>query len=191
MNTDAEEPNTNSSEKMEETTINDKIERDTATGESNADPKEGDANDVQEGDEIAALKEQYVRLYSDFENFRRRTAKERLELMKTAGAEALKPIIPVIDDLERAIETNKNSEDIQAIREGFVLIQSKLLSAFKAKGITEINPIGNRFDVEFHEAVARIPAPEDKLKGCVVDVLEKGYLIDGHILRFAKVVVGE
>lgn len=141
--------------------------------------------------QMAELNDRYVRLYSDFENFRRRTAKERLDLIKTSGSDALKDFIPVLDDLERATLNNSKSNDLEAIKAGIELIKSKLIATFKSKGVEEINPKRLPFDVDYHEAVTKIPVADPALRGCVVDVLEKGYKMDGHILRFAKVVVGE
>lgn len=137
------------------------------------------------------LNDKYVRLYSDFENFRRRTAKERLELTGSAGADILKSLLPVIDDLERALNADKENEDAKSIKEGITLVYQKMMRTLKEKGLREMENTGEPFDAEREEAIAKIPAPKKKLKGKVVDVVEKGYYLNDKILRHAKVVVGE
>lgn len=135
--------------------------------------------------------DKYLRLYSDFENFRRRSAKERLELVNSAGGDILKSILPVLDDFERALNADKENKDAQAIKEGITLVYQKLMKTLKEKGLTEMKNMGETFDAEREEAIAKIPAPKKKLKGKVVDVVEKGYYLNDKILRHAKVVVGE
>lgn len=141
--------------------------------------------------EIAEWKDKYLRLYSEFENFRRRTAKERLELISTASGDVIKEILPVLDDLDRATESNKNAEDIEAVKEGFNIVQNKISKTLSGKGLKEMEAKGESFDAELHEAIAKIPAPEEGLKGKVIDVIEKGYYLNDKIIRYAKVVVGE
>lgn len=144
--------------------------------------------------ELAESKDKYLRLYSEFENFRRRTAKERLDLIKTAHEDLMVTLLPVLDDFERAqkaFANNKNKEDNKASIEGFQLIQNKLYKLMEQKGLKPMpdNP-GIDFDPEIHEAITKIPAPDDKLKGKVVDVVEKGYYLNDKVIRFAKVVIG-
>lgn len=134
------------------------------------------------------MNEKYVRLYSDFENFRKRTARERLDLMESAGSDVIKELLSVLDDFERAL---KNDQDEKGLREGVNLIHNKLLSTLKNKGLEPMDSQGNQFDYELHEAITKIPAPSKKEKGKVVDVVEKGYYFKGKVLRYAKVVVGE
>ncbi|CAN5447935.1 nucleotide exchange factor GrpE [soil metagenome] len=139
-------------------------------------------------------KDKYLRLYSEFENFRRRTAKERLELIKNANEDLIVVILPVIDDFDRAqkaFEDKKDKADNKANIEGFHLIQHKLNKILEQKGLKPMNDlIGKDFDSEVHEAITKIPAPEEKLKGKVVDVVEKGYYLNDKVIRFAKVVIG-
>lgn len=146
--------------------------------------------------EVAALqaqlqqeKESYLRLMAEFENFRRRTAAERLELVGSAAAETLKGLLPVLDDCERAIQLLAASSD-EAAKEGTALIYNKLLSYLRTRGLEKIEAKGTRFDTDFHEAVAQLPVTEAERKGKVYDVVETGYLLNGKVLRFAKVVVG-
>ena len=141
-------------------------------------------------DEIRLLNEKYLRLYSDFENFRKRTLKERIELTNTAGEEFIKAILPVLDDFERAKKSTENSTDVGALKEGIELVQHKLKSTLQQKGLEEMVSLEQTFDPEIHEAITQFPAPSDDLKGKVVDELEKGYYLNGKVIRFAKVVVG-
>jgi molecular chaperone GrpE len=141
--------------------------------------------------EYKELHDKYIRLFSEFDNFRKRTAKEKLELSMNAGGDVMKQIIPTLDDFDRAISNNENVEDINIVKEGFSLIHHKLTQTLTAKGLKAMDSLGEEFDVNKHEALTQIPAPSDDLKGKVVDVIEKGYLLNDKVLRFAKVVVGQ
>jgi len=141
--------------------------------------------------EIADQKDKYLRMYSEFENFRRRTAKEKLEMVKTANEGLILDLLPIIDDFERADKSYNEETDTKSIKEGIDLIQQKFIKAVEKKGVEVIKvDKGSDFDPEFHEAITQIPAPEDDLKGKVVDVIEKGYLLGEKVIRFAKVVTG-
>lgn len=142
-------------------------------------------------EEKKELNDKFLRLFSDFDNFRKRTAKEKLEATKTAGSGVIKDLLTVVDDFDRAIENNKSAEDIEAIKEGFGLIHNKFSSILKAKGLKEVEAKGEVFDVDKHEAITQIPAPTEDLKGKVVDVIEKGYALNDTIIRFPKVIVGQ
>ena len=139
---------------------------------------------------IEEEKNKYLRLYAEFENFRRRSAKERLELISTASLEIVKEILPVLDDFERAIESNKDIEDAVAIKEGFDILYNKLFKTLSSKGLKPIEAKGELFDAEQHEAIAQVPVEKDKEKGIIIDVLEKGYKLNDKIIRHPKVVVG-
>jgi len=140
--------------------------------------------------ELSEAKDKYLRLYSEFENFRRRNAKERIELIKTASSDLMTEFLPTIDDFDRAIEANNEQQDIDAIKEGFVLIKGKMLKTLEAKGLKLMEtPKGTDFDAELHEAVTQFPAGDD-LKGKIVDTVEKGYYLGDKVIRFAKVVIG-
>ncbi len=141
--------------------------------------------------EIAELNDKYLRLYSEFDNMKRRNAKERIELMDTAGKDILLSFIPVVDDFERAQKAFENSTDIEAVKEGVTLIHTKFLNILSQKGVKAIESKGQPFDVDYHEAITKIPAPTDDLKGKVVDEVEKGYTLKDKVIRFAKVVIGE
>ena len=138
--------------------------------------------------EIQELKDQNLRLYAEFENFRRRNARERLELMATAGEKVINAVLPILDDFDRAMKALAEGPE----RQGLALIQNKLLSAMKAEGLKAMeSTVGQAFDVERMEAITNIPAPSPELSGCVVDELETGYLLGEKIIRYAKVVVGQ
>ena len=137
------------------------------------------------------MNDRYMRLYAEFDNFRRRTQKEKVELMGTASSGVLKDLIPVLDDFERAITYNETAQEIDSVKEGFGLIYSKYKLILESKGLKPMNSKGQPFDSELHEAIANIPAPSDDLKGKIIDDVEKGYLLNEKVVRFAKVVVGQ
>ena len=142
-------------------------------------------------EELSNEKDKFLRLFAEFENYKRRTAKERLDLFKTANQEVLQAMLPVLDDFDRAWTQISNSGD-EALVTGVQLIHDKLKSTLVAKGLEEVEvKAGDAFDVDFAEAITQIPAPNDKLKGKIVDVIEKGYKLGDKIIRFPKVVVGQ
>lgn len=139
--------------------------------------------------EIAESKDKYLRLYSEFENFRRRTAKEKLEMIQTANEQLIKAMLPVSDDFERAEKSFREKNDQDA--EGFLLIQNKFRKVLEQHGAKPMDiQKGADFNADFHEAITQIPAPEESLKGKIIDVVEKGYLLNDKVIRYAKVVVG-
>jgi molecular chaperone GrpE len=140
--------------------------------------------------ENAALNDKYLRLFAEFDNFKRRTQKERVELLQTAGKDVIISMLPVLDDFDRANKATENATDISAIREGVQLVHSKLKNILVQKGLKEMESINTPFDTDLHEAITKIPAPTDELKGKVIDELEKGYTLNDKVIRFAKVVVG-
>lgn len=141
--------------------------------------------------DAADLKDKWLRLNAEFDNFRKRNAKERLELIQFAGENTLKNVLPVLDDMERAIANNSKTEEIAVVREGFHLIHSKLLSILGAQGVKPMpDAKGQPFDTDRHEAITEAPAPSADLKGKVIDVVENGYTLHEKVIRYAKVVVG-
>ncbi|MCB9251714.1 MAG: nucleotide exchange factor GrpE [Flavobacteriales bacterium] len=137
------------------------------------------------------LKDKYLRLYSDFENYKRRTNKERLELFKTAGEDVLKSLLPVLDDFDRAEKAFETSSDAKALTDGVKLVSHKLKSTLSQKGLNAYETIGKEFDADMHEAIVKTAAPSKDLKGKVIDEIEKGYMLNDKVIRFAKVVIGE
>ncbi len=141
--------------------------------------------------ELGEAKDKYLRLYSEFENFRRRNAKERIDLIKTASSDLMSELLPIVDDFERAKQANEKQEDIEAIKVGFDLIHSKLLKSLENKGLKVMETEkGTKFDADLHEAVTQFPVDEKKLKGKIIDTLERGYYLGEKVIRFAKVVIG-
>ncbi|MFB0495169.1 molecular chaperone GrpE [Mucilaginibacter sp. SG538B] len=141
-------------------------------------------------DELAQANDKYLRLYAEFDNFRRRTIKEREEARKTEGKDVIVALLPVLDDFERAQRAMDKATEVAPVKEGVTLIQHKLKNILGQKGLKEMTSIGNAFDADLHEAITNIPAPTDDLKGKVMDEMEKGYTLNDKVIRFAKVVVG-
>lgn len=140
---------------------------------------------------LSDINDRYIRLSAEFDNYRKRTLKEKTDMIKTAGGEALTDVIPVIDDFERALSVIDKAVDVNAVKDGVILIYNKFKEFLKAKGITEIEALNQEFDTDFHEALTKIPAPSEEQKGKVVDVIQKGYKIEEKVIRYAKVVIGE
>jgi molecular chaperone GrpE len=148
---------------------------------------------IQAKEKIAEINDKYLRLYSEFDNYRKRTIKEKGELVKTASEDVISALLPVLDDMERAIAVSEASlkEADLAYLEGMKLIYNKLKFTLQQKGLEPMEAKGQPFDVDFHDALTNIPAPTSDLKGKVVDEIQKGYLLNGKVIRFARVVVGE
>lgn len=141
--------------------------------------------------ELDEQKNKYVRLYAEFDNFRRRTAKEKIEMIQTAGKDTITSLLDIIDDCDRADKMMQQSTDAEQVKEGTRLIFNKLRSTLQSRGLKVMESIGKDFDVELHEAITEIPAPTPELKGKVLDEVQKGYYLNDKIIRFAKVVVGK
>lgn len=167
--------------------------------ENEATKQNGDGEEIApEADELSValkeleeLKDKHLRLQAEFDNYRRRTLKEKADLISSAGEKVLKDLLPVVDDLDRAMESTATAQDIDAVREGFELIVNKFQNFLKNNGVSEIEAKEQDFDADKHEAVTKFPAPSEDLKGKVIDVVQKGYMLNGKVMRFAKVVVGE
>lgn len=142
-------------------------------------------------EQISELNDKYLRLYSEFDNYRKRSNREKVDIIKSASSDVIKELLPVLDDFERAIKANEDVTEAEPIKEGMQLIQQKLAGLLERKGLKPMDSIGKDFDVDHHEAITEIPAPSDDMKGKVVDAIEKGYFLNDRVLRFAKVVVGK
>jgi molecular chaperone GrpE len=140
--------------------------------------------------EIAESTNKYVRLYAEFDNYKRRTSKERVELLQTAGKDIIASLLPIVDDFERALKSMETAADVDSVKEGINLINQKLNNLLAQRGLKPMETKGLPFDADLHEAITSIPAPTDDQKGKVVDELEKGYTLNEKVIRFAKVVVG-
>jgi molecular chaperone GrpE len=157
--------------------LNEPIEEETAFEKLNA--------------ELAEQKDKYLRLFAEFDNYKRRTAKERIELMQTAGRDIMTSLLDVLDDCERTEKVLQESADIDAIKQGVTLVFHKLRATLEQKGLKSMNSVNSAFDADLHEAITEIPAPTEALQGKVIDELQKGYSLGGKIIRYAKVVVGK
>ncbi len=142
-------------------------------------------------EELAKEKDKFLRLFAEFENYKKRTARERLDLIETAGSSVMLSILPVLDDFERALSHIEDDKEAEELRKGVELIYQKLLTTLEQKGLKEMDSKGKDFDSDFHQALTEIETPDKKMKGKVFDVVEKGYFIGDKILRHAKVVVGK
>lgn len=139
--------------------------------------------------QIEDQKKEYLFLMAEFDNFRKRTMRERTELIKNAAESTLKGILPIVDDFERGLAAMKDDESAKTLREGVELIYNKLVKYLEQSGVKAMETSGKKFDTEFHEAVAMVPATDEKMKGCILDTVEKGYMYNDKVLRHAKVVV--
>ncbi|MDR2980502.1 MAG: nucleotide exchange factor GrpE [Bacteroidales bacterium] len=169
---------------------NEKLEnKDTEKDEPLENNLREELDKVQE--EKAELNDRFLRLYSEFDNYKKRTQKERLELIDTASENVILDILPVVDDFERAIEANEKIDDLSSMKEGFELIYSKLIQVLKKQNVKEISAEGELFDTDFHEAVTFIPAVSEEEAGRVLDVIQKGYTMQDKVIRYAKVVIAK
>jgi molecular chaperone GrpE len=167
--------------------------KEPVTGEQNTAPRQPSdspsAEDLQQ--EIASLKDKYLRSVSEFENFKKRNARERLELIKYAGEEIFSALLPVLDDFDRALKSMEAAPDTKAVKEGIALIHNKLKTILLQKGLQEMASTGTVFNTDLHDAITNQPAPSEEMKGKVIEELEKGYYLNGKVIRHAKVVVGK
>lgn len=139
---------------------------------------------------IEDLNDKFLRLYSEFDNYRKRVIKEKIDLSKNASEELIISLLPIMDDFERAISTFETVETVEPLKEGTLLIYNKLKNNLTQKGLQETDALGLPFDTDFHEAIANAPSPSEDLKNKIIDVTQKGYALNGKVIRFAKVVVG-
>lgn len=192
-------------EKVYNETVNEDVDGATSTqaescdkaSDDNVSPSEHSETDTmaesQERDleqEVAQWKDKFLRLQAEFDNYRKRTLKEKMELVESGGQDVLKAVLPVVDDVQRAVEAMQKSDDVEALRRGVELISQKFIETLKQRRVTEIEAKGLEFNEEFMEAVAKFPAGEES-KGKVIDVVQSGYMLGEKVLRYAKVVVGE
>ncbi len=166
---------------------------DAAAEEATEDIQE-EAQEEDEGSkvsaELAEMKDKYLRLYSEFENFRKRTQKEKSDLLITASERVLVDLLGIVDDFERGMKANEDTEDVTVVKEGITLVYDKFAKLLKNKGVEPINATGEEFDTELHEAITQIPSPTEDMKGKVIDEVEKGYKLGEKVIRYSKVVIG-
>lgn len=162
--------------------------KDKARKEKKKDAEQKEKSDTEK---LAELQDKYLRLTAEYDNYRKRTLKEKMDLTKSAGQDVLSGLLPVMDDFERALQSIDDAGDIQAVKDGVHLIYNKFNEFLKQQGVKEIEAKDAEFDTDKHEAVSKVPAPSEDMKGKVVDVVQKGYYLNDKVLRFAKVVVGD
>ena len=191
-NEEKKDENLESQEQTEETVEQTDVESKEATdGEETATDEES-VDDIEKlRAEYEELKDKHLRLQAEFDNFRRRTIKEKADLITTAGEKVLKDLLPVVDDLDRAMESVATAQDVSAVREGMDLIVNKFNAFLASNGVAEIEAVGLDLDTDKHNAIARFAAPTEDMKGKVIDVTKKGYTLNGKVIRHAEVVVGE
>ncbi len=181
-------------EEIKETTPEEEMSKTGETmedsGSDESADKEEKSEEEQLREDLAQEKDKFLRLFAEFENFKKRTSKERVELFKTAGQDIMVSLLPVLDDFDRALKELSKSEDVEMFK-GVELINNKLKDTLKSKGLEQIEVgQGDVFDAEIHDAITQIPAPEKKMKGKIIDVVEKGFKLGDRIIRHPKVVVG-
>ena len=140
--------------------------------------------------ELSETKDKYLRLYSEFENYKKRIVRDRIELIKNAGADTMISILPIIDDMERAIKAISDAMELKSVKKGVQLVYQKIKSITENKGLKAMESVGKPFDAELHDAISNIPAPSEDMKGKVVEEIEKGYYLNDKVIRHAKVIVG-
>ena len=173
--------------------VNDVLEPDEILDTNEVDVEEFDEEqEVSFQKELLDLQDKYLRLAAEFDNYRKRTLREKMELIQNAGESLLKDLLPIVDDFERGIQLASKTDDMDGVRTGMALIYNKLKDFLTNNGVKEISSLNEPFDTDWHEAVTNIPAPSDDMKGKIVDVIQKGYTLnDTKVIRYAKVVVGE
>ncbi len=178
---------------QDESLENDNIENTEAGEETSGNEPIVELDPIEEKEnQIKELNDKYLRLYSEFDNYRKRTQKERIELIQTGGEDIFKVLLPIIDDFERAQKSMDEKADYKTLKEGVDLVYNKLVSSLTAKGLQQMpSSVGEKFDSDVQEAITQIPAPSDDMKGKVIDEVEKGYLLKEKVIRYAKVVVGQ
>jgi len=186
-NNDKEENIMNTENTSENTTEN--VENTDATANETEQATELTAEEKLQA-EVQQLNDKYLRLYAEFDNYKRRTQKERVELLQTAGKDVIVSLLPVLDDFDRALKAMETASEVAPVKEGVLLVSTKLKNTLAQKGLKDVESISQPFNTDFHEAITNIPAPTEDLKGKVIDEVEKGYTLNDNVIRFAKVVVG-
>ena len=181
-----EELNDNQSQELENNEVNETPVVETAAETTTENSAEPTAEQV-----TAEWKDKYMRLTADFDNFRKQKNRERIELLSNASRDVITGLLPVLDVFELAMKANETSEDMTAVKEGFSLIYGKLVGELEKKGLKPMESNGLPFNVDFHEAITEFPAPTEEQKNTVIDTMEKGYLLNDNVIRYAKVVVGK
>ena len=178
-------------EKLNGETVQEEVKKETTPEEAEEKEPEAEKKEPTTEEKLAELQDRYLRLSAEYDNFRKRTLREKIDLQKSANESLLETLLPVADDFDRAIQSVDEAKDIVAVKEGLNLISGKFNGFLSQQGVKEIEAMNKAFDTDLHEAITKIPAPTKKLKGNVVDVIQKGYHLNEKVLRYAKVVIGE
>ena len=178
-------------ESVKQEEAQEKLEEQENTEEAETEEEEEPKKEPTTEEKLAELQDRYLRLSAEYDNFRKRTLKEKIDLQKSANENLLNALLPVADDFDRAMQSVDEAKDIEAVKEGMKLISGKFVGFLSQQGVKEIEAVNKEFDTDLHEAITKIPAPSKKLKGKVVDVVQKGYFLNDKVLRFSKVVIGE
>jgi molecular chaperone GrpE len=178
-------------EKLNGETVQEEVKKETTPEEAEEKEPEAEIKEPTTEEKLAELQDRYLRLSAEYDNFRKRTLKEKIDLQKSANQSLLETLLPVADDFDRALQSVDEAKDIVAVKEGLNLISGKFKGFLSQQGVKEIEAMKKAFDTDLHEAITKIPAPTKKMKGKVVDVIQKGYYLNERVLRYAKVVIGE
>ena len=178
-------------ENLNEEQVQGSAEEEESAEETVEEEPEEEKKEASPEEKLAELQDRYLRLTAEYDNFRKRTLKEKIDLQKSANERLLEALLPVADDFDRAMQSVEEAKDIEAVKEGMRLISGKFQGFLNQQGVKEIEAVNIDFDTDVHEAITKIPAPSKKLKGKVVDVVQKGYYLNEKVLRFSKVVIGE
>ena len=180
---------------LEETLSQEEVQNETSKEEASEENEEKELIEEKKEptaeEKLAELQDRYLRLSAEYDNFRKRTLKEKIDLQKSGNENFLNALLPVADDFDRAMGVVDEAKDIKAVKEGLKLISGKFSGFLAQQGVKEIDAVKKKFDTDLHEAITKIPAPSKKMKGKIVDVVQKGYYLNDRVLRFAKVVIGE
>ena len=178
-------------EKLNEDQVQDEVDQEDVAEEDEETVEEEPKKEPTVEEKLAELQDRYLRLTAEYDNFRKRTLKEKIDLQKSANENLLQALLPVADDFDRGLQSVNEATDIEAVKEGLRLISGKFQEFLTQQGVKEIDAVKKEFDTDLHEAITKIPAPTKKLKGKVVDVVQKGYMLNDKVLRYSKVVIGE
>ena len=178
-------------EKLNDEQVQEAVKKETTAEEEEEKEAVEEKKEPTLEEKLAELQDRYLRLSAEYDNFRKRTLKEKIDLQKSANVNLLGALLPVADDFDRALQSVDDAKDIKAVKEGLKLISGKFYSFLTQQGIKEIAAVNKAFDTDLHEAITKIPAPSKKLKGKVVDVILKGYFLNEKVLRYSQVIIGE
>lgn len=178
-------------EKVKQDLAQEEVDQKESGEDAEAEEEEEPVKEPTAEEKLAELQDRYLRLSAEYDNFRKRTLKEKIDLQKSANESLLQALLPVADDFDRAMQSVDEAKDIKAVKDGMGLILGKFIGFLNQQGVREIEAVHKEFDTDLHEAITKIPAPTKKLKGKVVDVVQKGYFLNDKVLRFSKVVIGE